>query len=437
MTPRRPSPRIIAAIASSLTAAAIAASACAPAVEPAAAPAHDQLDGTQRQTADDSVARIDRAGYQDKLRGMWLAECIANWTGLQTEFHRIEPPFYTDADWAGSGGTFDFILDQEPWLADDDTDIEYMYQHLLSSHGVTELTPEQIRDGWLTHIEPGKFVWASNEHARNLMQDGMLPPETSLPENNPHWEMIDAQLTTEIFGALAPGMPDKALTMAHLPIRTVARGDAALASEFHVVMYSLAATVDANMTRGEQVRELAEQARTRVPDSSYIADMYDFVKADWAANPDKSDWESTRDKVYQRYVADQAGGYGQESPLAAGINFAAGLVSLFYGDGDLSDTIRIGSLAGWDSDNPTATWGGLLGLLYGYEGVVAEFGGQAFSDAYRISRTRVNHPEHTPDDPNAEDTFALLAARGTAIADLAVSEAGGRVAGDEWLIPSG
>ena len=51
--------------------------------------------------------------------------------------------------------------------------------------------------------------------------------------------------------------------------------------------------------------------------------------------------------------------------FASGINFASSLISLFYGEGDLKETIKIGTLAGWDSDNPTATWGGLLGFMYG------------------------------------------------------------------------
>jgi len=36
------------------------------------------------------------------------------------------------------------------------------------------------------------------------MYEGMIPPATSSPENNPNYEMIDAQLTTEIFGFFAP-----------------------------------------------------------------------------------------------------------------------------------------------------------------------------------------------------------------------------------------
>ena len=46
------------------------------------------------------------------------------------------------------------------------------------------------------------------------MKEGYLPPETSDPNLNEHYEMIDAQLTTEIFGLFAPGRPDIALEMA-------------------------------------------------------------------------------------------------------------------------------------------------------------------------------------------------------------------------------
>ena len=52
--------------------------------------------------------------------------------------------------------------------------------------------------------------------------------------------MIDAQLTTEIFGLLSPINYKSALKMSNLPIRTTAREDAALISEFYVIIHSLA-----------------------------------------------------------------------------------------------------------------------------------------------------------------------------------------------------
>ena len=70
------------------------------------------------------------------------------------------------------------------------------------------------------------ILWESNQQARILMAQGMLPPATSEPVNNSKYMMIDAQLTTEIFGLLAPVNADVALKMSQLSIRTSAKYDA-------------------------------------------------------------------------------------------------------------------------------------------------------------------------------------------------------------------
>ncbi len=70
-----------------------------------------------------------------------------------------------------------------------------------------------------------------------MKNNGMLPPATSEPGNNPDYEQIDAQLTTEIFGLFAPARPEIALEMAHLPIRTTAKDNAEWVSEFYVIMH--------------------------------------------------------------------------------------------------------------------------------------------------------------------------------------------------------
>ena len=402
---------------------------------------------------------ISRSKYLDQLQGFWLAQCIANWTGLITEMDKVEPPFYTDENWGGPDqrniwGNFGpsptntieyyFIFDGDIWPADDDTDIEYMYQHLMDVHNVSILLPEQIRRGWLRHIHSNEdapngenFLWVSNETAYYLMQDGHLPPVTSEPVNNPNYEMIDAQLTTEIFGLFSPARPDIALRMAHLPIRTTAKNNSEWVSEFYVIMYSLASYVESALSMKEKIFWLSEQAREKLPDASYVAGMYDFIKADYNANPDKNDWEKTRDAVFTRYQLGGADGYVYNKSFDAGINFAASLVSLFYGEGDLPRTIRIGTLTGWDSDNPTATWGGLLGFLLGKEGVEQAFGKSNLSDTYWISRTRRNFPDHTL-DADGEDTFPLMAERGIYIIDRVVmEEMGGGVdlEKDIWYIP--
>jgi hypothetical protein len=413
---------------------------------------------------------ISREEYLNRLYGFWLGQCIANWTGLVTEMDKIggEGPhgeFYTREAWgqpdepsiwaegkpSDLSANIDWVLEDEGgvWGADDDTDIEYMYQHLLLTNQTSMLTSEQIRDGWLKHIysddntpflnnegEKENFLWVSNQRAHDLMRiDGLLPPATSDPLDNIEYEMIDAQLTTEIFGLFAPARPDVALRMAYLPIRTTARENAAWASEFYVVMYSLASSVDRSLPMEEQIMWMADSARQYLPDDSYSAKMFDFVKSRYRAGVP---WEQARDEVYQRYQVEQLDGYDITSKnlycngcFASGINFAASLVSLFYGEGDFKETVKIAVLAGWDADNPAATWGGLLGFMHGKDGIEQAFG-RKFANRFNIHRTRGNFPNE------GMDTFQAMAERGIFVIDRVVQEeihGGVDLANRQWLIP--
>jgi len=406
-----------------------------------------------------SHIRISRDTYKDQLYGFWLGQCIANWTGLVTEMDKIgnigeikTGDFYTREDWGkpdqpsiwGEGVPSDLspIIDfvfadpDEIWGADDDTDIEYMYQHLLYTYKSSLLTPEQIRDGWLAHIKPEEenYLWVSNQKAFDLMKTGVLPPETGSPENNEHFEMIDAQITTEIFGLFAPARPDVAVRMAQLPIQTTARREAEAISKFYVTMYSLA-YLNTEKPLRQRIHWMANKAREILPDSTYPAKMFDYVQKLYGSG---IPWEQTRDSIYYRYQVNQEDGYNLTSKnlycngcFAAGINFASSLVSLLYGEGDLKNTIKIGTLAGWDSDNPTATWGGLLGFMLGKEGVEEAFG-RKFSNRFNIHRTRQNFPG------NGVDTFENMAEKGLLVIDRVVTEEmGGDVdlEKNSWVIP--
>lgn len=403
---------------------------------------------------------LSKDSYQDKLYGFWLGQCIANWTGLVTEMDKIgnigdikTGDFYTREDWGkpdqpsiwGAGvpsdlsENIDYVFrdEEEVWGADDDTDIEYMYQYLLSKHKVTRLSAEQIREGWLSHIkaEEENYLWVSNQRAFDLMQEGFLPPATGNPENNEHFEMIDAQLTTEIFGLFSPGRPEVARQLAKLPIQTTARFNAEWISQFYVTMYAKAALIDPKQPLGSQLRAQAAESRQVLPDSSYAAKMYDYVNSLYQSG---IPWEATRDSIYVRYQVEEQDGYNLTSQnlycngcFAAGINFSASLVSLFYGDGDLKETLKIGTLAGWDADNPTATWGGLIGFILGKQQIETAFD-RKFSDRFNIHRTRQNFPG------NGIVTFNEMAVQGIEIVERVVKEElEGRVdsQNNSWIIP--
>ncbi|MGB5243425.1 MAG: ADP-ribosylglycohydrolase family protein [Lutimonas sp.] len=413
--------------------------------------------GVTVKTSTDIV--LSRLEYTNKLEGFWLGQCIANWTGLITEMDKIgnigeikTGDFYTREDWAkpdqpsiwaegipsNLSPTIDFIYaaSDSIWGADDDTDIEYIYQQLLYTHKTSVLSGEQIREGWLKHMKPEEenYLWVSNQQAFDLMKKGMIPPETGNPEYNPHYDMIDAQLTTEIFGLFAPTRPDIALIMAKLPIQTVARENAEKISQFYVVMHALASTSQ-NDPINMRLQNMAEEARKVFPIDSYMAHMYEFVKRNYHAG---IPWEKTRDELYEKYQVNQENGYNMTSQnlycngcFAAGINFGASLISLFYGEGNFKETIKIGVLAGWDSDNPTATWGGLIGFMIGKEQIEKIFN-QKFSDQFNIHRTRNNFPN------DGIDNFPSMAKKGIEIIDRVVTEEmQGRVdhQNNAWIIP--
>lgn len=403
---------------------------------------------------------VDRQVYFDKLQGFWLGTCIGNWTGLVTEMDKIgnigeikTGAFYTRNDWGqpdqpsiwGQGlpsnlsDTIDFVYasPDSKWGSDDDTDIEYIYQELLLKHQTSMLTGDQIRNGWLRHIkhEEENYLWVSNQKAFDLMKSGLSPPATGDPQNNPEYEMIDAQLTTEIFGLFAPARPDIALKMSLLPVKTTARENSRWISEFYITMFSLTSAVDENKPMKKQIFWMAEQAKSRLPETSYAYKMYEYVKSKYNEG---ITWEQTRDSVYERYQVNSLDGYDITSRnlycngcFAAGINFAASLVSLFYGEGDLLETIKIGTLAGWDSDNPTATWGGLIGFMIGKEGIEMAFN-RTFSDKFNIHRTRIGFPN------NGIDNFSDMAIKGIFIVDRVVQEQmGGGIdlKKDLWYVP--
>jgi ADP-ribosylglycohydrolase len=410
---------------------------------------------------------ISRSTYLNQLYGFWLGQCIANWTGLVTEMDKIgnigdikTGDFYTRDAWGkpdkpsiwGEGipsnlsKNIDFVFVNEDsiWGADDDTDIEFMYQHLLYTNNTSVLTGEQIKEGWLKHIKHDEenYLWVANQKALDLMIDGFVPPATSDPKftsdsiYSNYYEMIDAQLTTEIFGFFAPSRPDIALKMAELPIQTTARENAQWISEFYVIMYSLASYVNSNLSMKDKINWMADEARKRLPKNSYSAKMFDFVKDKYSEN---IPWEQTRDELYKRYQIEQQDGYTITSKkmycngcFAAGINFGSSIISLLYGEGDIKETIKIGVLAGWDSDNPTATWGGLLGFMIGKKGIEKAFG-RNFSNKFNIHRTRVNFSN------NGIYNFIEMSQMGIYVIDRVVQEEmGGGVdlEKDVWYIPT-
>ena len=292
------------------------------------------------------VQAVDEQVYRDKVHGSWVVTMVANHSGLPIEGIWLDEP--------GAGTSIDLVL-LDQWSTDDDTHVEWLNLHILETYGL-DPTYEQIRDEWVDHLNGD--IWVATRAARDLMDDGVLPPSTgSLPLNPEGAWSMDAQLETELFGLLNPGRPTRARAQARFFAAVTNSGPAVDASAFYAHLYAAAFTT-------ADVRSLLDQAREAEPDDSIMAPIVDQVVAWHDELP--NDWRQTRERIRLAYDDDPEW-------WASRVNFASTLMALLYGDGDLRATLDIAGLAGWDADNNMTTAGGLLGAIIGYEALPEPF----------------------------------------------------------------
>ena len=294
----------------------------------------------------DDDAPIPEATYRDKVHGSWMTTMVANHSGLPIEGRWLDEP--------GPGESVELVL-LDQWSTDDDTHVEWLDLHIFETHG-RQPTYEQIRDEWVDHLNGD--IWVATRAARDLMDDGVLPPATgSLPLNPEGAWAMDAQLETELFGLINPGQPDQARKQARFFAQVTSSGPAVDASAFYAHMYSVA-------FGPSDIASVIAHARAAEPADSIVGPIVDDVVRWHNEFPD--DWRATRAKIRANYDDDPEW-------WASRVNFAATVMALLYGDGDLRRTLDIAGLAGWDADNNMTTSAGLLGITVGFDALPEPF----------------------------------------------------------------
>lgn len=336
--------------------------------------------------------------YFDKVHGAWQATMVANHTGLQHEGKYLDEPSPADS--------IELVL-LEQWPTDDDTAVEWVDLHILETDGL-DPTYAQIRDQWVDHLNHD--IWVSTRRARELMAEGVLPPETGSAALNPDgvWS-IDAQLQTELFGLLAPGMPEEAARRATYFAKVTNSGLAVEASAFYAAMYALAFFES-------DVPTIIVTTQGYFPPEAAVNQIVDNVTTWQQQFPD--DWRQTRRLIRDAYNDDPEW-------WAAKVNFASTIMALLYGHGDLLETMTIATLAGWDADNNATTTSGLLGVIHGYQDLPEPI--RTATDVYYNEDVTGHLPEY--------QTVPEIAARTQALAEKVIQQAGGRVVEGSYFIP--
>src|SRR5688572_2363690 len=139
--------------------------------------------------------RLSREQYLDRVQAAWTAQIIACLMGFQFE-HKV----------AATEPVTNYPAKVERALVDDDWYYEMCALRAFEKHGI-EMTVEQLGRQWL---ENACGSWGSSEQARLNLSKGINAPDSGHPRYNKLWFSIGPQFSAELYGLLAPGMPNVA-----------------------------------------------------------------------------------------------------------------------------------------------------------------------------------------------------------------------------------
>jgi ADP-ribosylglycohydrolase len=377
-----------------------------------------------------SERTITRETLIEKLSGFWIGQLVGNYLGFPFENVYVEESipvlvdrYYTPFNADSLRINRDDHRAYVPYMftafdgaySDDDTDIEFVTLHAVEQYGL-DIDYAQITEAWKRHIN--RRIWVANRTARDLMEQGMVAPDTGRKENNPNWFQIDPQLVNEIWSAFYPGMSRQAARRAEWGARITNDDWGVHPTIAYAVMIS-EAFFESDPHR------LVRSALDFIPaDSPFHEGMVDVLR--WHAEAPE-DWRGTREKIHEKYYRYQKGDYrAPVSVVSSLVNGLCGVMAVLYGDGDFMRSVGIAVSAGYDCDNQAATVGGLLGVMHG-SGVIPKAlthdclprgrWEKPFNDTY-INYSRDQLPIHN----RISDIIERIAA----IAEMAILREGGR-----------
>lgn len=298
--------------------------------------------------AQEAAGRISKASLQDRIYGGWVGMLIGGLEGLPYEFKFEDQPRATLPE-------FTFL--PQGARTDDDNDFEWTHLYFMDKEGTLKLPYPRIVEIWKANMNSG--IWIANKKARELMDQGIVPPDTGNVANNPHsWFNLSGQFCIESYGLIAPGMPLTASDIALHYARIAVSQEPLQATQYWSSLISM-------QVLGEQPIEPAMKAALAgVDPRSVMAQVVADACEAYHANP--TDWKAARQQIDDKWRK-QRKWNNNSTP----VNGAFVCLALLYGQDDFYRTLQYAMALGHDTDCNAATAGTIVGARYGFERIAA------------------------------------------------------------------
>jgi hypothetical protein len=295
-----------------------------------------------------STREISRAALLDRIHGGWVGMLIGGLEGLPHEFKYKEQPRDTLPE-------FTFLANGA--RSDDDNDFEWTHLWFMDREGTIKLPYARVVEIWKANMNAG--IWVANKKARELMDQGVLPPETGSVTRNPHaWYNLSGQFCVESYGLIAPGMPQTAADIGLHYARIAVSEEPLQATQFWTSLISLRAFHDGSLADALQL------ATAAVDPKSCLTEVVNDARRAFHGQPD--DWKAARRLLHEKWRTQR-----KWNDNSTPVNGAAVCLALLYGRGDFYRTLQLAMALGYDADCNAATAGAVVGARLGFKRLAA------------------------------------------------------------------
>ncbi|MCI0746858.1 MAG: ADP-ribosylglycohydrolase family protein, partial [Verrucomicrobia subdivision 3 bacterium] len=342
--------------------------------------------------------QLSRADYRDRVEAVWTAQIVAVLLAWPHE-HQVAstlwltnfPKRYTNAP------------------VDDDWYYEMCALRGFEKYGIG-MTVEQLGQQWL---ENRCGSWGSSEQARLNLERGVKAPDCGHPRYNKLWFTIGPQFSSDVYGALAPGIVNVAARMARELGHVNGFAEGTDGAVFMAGMISLA------FVEPDSKQIVRKAAQILHPDSPYRQCLDLVIELADAGRSFEEICQAVEDRWHIEYPA-------TNNAVPNGGLVAA---SVWFGEGDFLKTINLAARAAdfTDADCNAANAAAVVGAMHGMKAIPPHLVGQLGD---RIVGAQMGSVKF---DPPVDEKISELAKRTVAIGEKVFAANGGKLAGENLV----
>jgi hypothetical protein len=330
----------------------------------------------------EAVKEMSLEQLRDHIYGGWAGMLIGGLEGLPHEFK------YNDAP-RGSLPEFTFL--ENGARSDDDNDFEWTHLWFMDKERVIKLPYPRIVEIWKGNMNQG--IWVANKRARELMDEGVVPPDTGRAPRNRHATYnLSGQFCVESYGLIAPGMPQAAGEIGLHYARIAVCEEPLQATQYWTSLISLLPFHEGALDHA------LTSALGSVDPESAMAEVAADAQRLYRQHP--QDWKAARQSLREKWNV-QRRWNGNSTPVNGGMV----LLALLYGQEDFYRTLQYAMALGYDADCNAATAGAVLGCRLGFQHIAAlpQF---KMPDRY-VNKTRPSLPAESKVSEQVETLLRL------------------------------